>query len=310
MYKAIHHIVTFRFNKMKNRVLNSNIYNNIKLRFLLPIGVFDKLYINTSLEEIWKERIADVISCPDNALIVRHNSAGQVKNGKQLMHNGINVTLGGYYGDPITQMLYKNKGVHEPQEELAFGLVLDTIPEEGTMIELGSYWAFYSIWFNKKIKNAKNFMVEPDPNNLRYGVNNFRLNRISGIFTNAYVGKKSSTLNKMSSINIDDYVAEKKINFIDILHSDIQGFELDMLLGASQTIKENKIGYFFISTHGNKVHYECLDFLLLHKFQILCSADEFDTYSLDGLIVAKAPFYKGLEKINISLKSKKAVENP
>jgi len=309
MLKTIHHIVTFRFNRLKNRILNSTFYNKIKLRFLLPVGIYDRLYLDTPLEEIWKERIADVISCPDNALIARHSSAGQVKNGKQVMHNGISVTLGGYYGDPITQMLHKNKGVHEPQEELAFELVLDTIPEEGTMIELGSYWSFYSIWFNKRIKNAKNFMVEPDPNNLRFGVNNFRINNISGVFTNAFVGRESSYLKSISTINIDDYVAEKKINFIDILHSDIQGFELDMLLGASQTIKENKIGYFFISTHGNKVHYECLDFLLLNKFKILCCADEFDTYSLDGLIVAKSPFYEGLEKINISQKSKETVEN-
>ena len=99
-------------------------------------------------------------------------------------------------------------------------------------------------------------------------------------------------------------MATNKIEFIDILHSDIQGFEYDMLLGSAQTIKENKIGYVFISTHGNDVHYKCLHFLVQHKFKILCDADEYETYSLDGLIVARAEHYKGLDKIEISLKRK------
>ena len=49
-------------------------------------------------------------------------------------------------------MLLENKGVHEPQEEKAFLEVLNYVEKGSTMIELGSYWGFYSLWFNKKIK--------------------------------------------------------------------------------------------------------------------------------------------------------------
>ena len=92
-----------------------------------------------------------------------------------------------------------------------------------------------------------------------------------------------------------------------MLHSDIQGFEYDMLLGATKTITHKKIGYIFISTHGNKVHNDCLDFLKLNDFKILCSADDQETYSVDGLIVAKSNYYKGIDNIPISLKTYSAV---
>ncbi|MEJ7589525.1 MAG: FkbM family methyltransferase [Ferruginibacter sp.] len=256
------------------------------------------------MEDGWRERIQDVIDCPDNRYIRRHPDAGRIKNGTQVMHNGILITLGGYYGDPIVQMLSLNKGVHEPQEEYAFGEVLKEIPEGATMLEFGAYWSFYSIWFSKTVKDAKNFLVEPDAFNMLYGINNFRINHIQGSFTNAFIGKVSDTTGSTAVLNVDDYVTANTIEFIDLLHSDIQGFEYDMLLGATKTIAEHKIKYVFISTHGNKVHNDCLNFLALNDFTILCSANEQDTYSLDGLIVARSNHFKGIESIKISLKSK------
>lgn len=260
--------------------------------------------MNKPLYETWDERIQDVVSCPDNKWIVRHPNAGKVRNGKQVMHNGIIVTLGGYYGEAIVQMLKKNKGVHEPQEEYAFEIVLGKMPTGAVMIELGAYWSFYSIWFNKKVNGAKNFLVEPELNNIMYGKNNFRLNNVKGKFTQAFIGKVTDIQGAIPVICVDDYVAENNIPFVDMLHSDIQGFEYDMLLGAAKTIASHKVGYIFISTHGHKVHQECINFLLENNFKILCNANEQDTYSLDGLIVARANYYAGVDKIKISLKTK------
>jgi len=304
IYERIRHIITFRINRAKKNISGSVPFLRMKLKYFLPLGIYDAVYLETPLEEGWYQRIQDVVDCPDNRLIPRHPEAGLVKKGKQVMHNGIVVTLGGYYGHAIAQMLYKNKGVHEPQEEYAFDQVLHTIPENATMLEFGSYWAFYSIWFQKRIKNARNYMVEPEFLNMLYGINNFRLNEVRGKFTNAFIGRAAGNENGIPIICVDDYVAENHIDFIDILHSDIQGFEYDMLVGAENTIRENKIGYVFISTHGNKVHAQCLDFLLAKNFKILCSADEQDTYSFDGLIVARANNYPGLDNIDIALKTK------
>ena len=308
MFKKIKHIILFRLNRLKQKGYHSPLVFRIKLKLLLPLGYYDNFFLKVPLDDYWKNRIQDVVDCPDNKLIERYPGAGMVKNGRQVMHNGIVVTLGGYYGTAIVQMLKKNKGVHEPQEEYAFEQVLNTIPDGGTMLEMGSYWSFYSIWFNKRVKDAKNYLVEPAIYNMRYGINNFRINKVKGQFTNAFIGKVSGSQDGIRVICVDDYLAENNIGFIDMLHSDIQGFEYEMLLGASKTIRDHKIGYVFISTHGNEVHYECLNFLQSNDFAILCSADENDTYSLDGLIVARSNKYQGLEKIEISLKTKVIVK--
>lgn len=304
MINRIKSSILFRSKRLINQIKSSPFFYKIRIRYLLPFGLYDTAYLKIPLEDNWQERIQDVMDCPDNALIDRHRHAGKVIKGKQVMHNGIMVTLGGYYGEPIVQMLLKNKGVHEPQEEHAFKQVLNEMSDGATMIELGAYWSFYSIWFNKEIKNARNYLVEPDALNMIYGLNNLRINNVKGKFTNAYIGKVSEKVDGTTLICIDDYVSENNIKFIDILHSDIQGYEHEMLLGASKTINEHKIGYIFISTHGNKVHYECLDFLEQNDFKILCNADEDDTYSLDGLIVARSKHIMGIEKIEISLKTK------
>ena len=298
-----HLLKTFKKNGFVRKILASDLYFKFKMKYIIPLGVFDKIYLTNPIDESWKARINDVMNCPDNKLITRVPNSGKVKNGKQVMHNGILITIGGYYGDAVTQMLFKNKGVHEPQEEYAFDLVLKEIPAGGCMIELGSYWSYYSIWFYNAVKNANNFLVEPGKNNMLFGINNFRINKVKGKFTNAFVGKASGVLDGIPIICIDDYVEKNKIEFIDILHSDIQGFEYDMLLGASKTITKNKIGYMFISTHNNDLHHKCIDFLKANNFTIVCSADEYDTYSLDGLIVAKSIYYDGVDKINISLKT-------
>ena len=291
-------------NSVLRSVLATDVFFRFKMRYILPTGILDKIYLTNPITEDWKQRIDDVIKCPDNQYIKKVKDAGKVKFGKQVMHNGVVISLSGYYGDGVTQMLFINKGVHEPQEEYAFDFVLKGIRPEGTMLELGSYWSFYSIWFNKAVKNANNFLVEPVKNNMLVGINNFRINKVKGKFTNAFVGKASGVLDGVPVICVDEYIKDNKIGFIDILHADIQGFEYDMLLGASESIQRNKIGYFFISTHTNALHYKCIDFLKANNFSIVCDADLDDSFSLDGLIVARSNRFDGIDKIPISLKTK------
>ena len=168
------------------------------------------------------------------------------------------------------------------------------------MIEMGAFWSFYSMWFHKEIKGAVNYMIEPDRFNIGQGKRNFALNHMKGKFIQAYVGKDPVNANGMPTISIDNFVKESSISFIHLLHSDIQGFEFDMLSGAVNTFNENKVGYVFISTHSNEVHYKCLDFLKAKDFFIIATADMDETFSEDGLIVANAKGFKGTGVINIS----------
>lgn len=81
----------------------------------------------------------------------------------QLMHNGIKIYLNGYYDAQwITDVIYGLKGHHEPQEEKCFYEVLKYMPNNAIMIELGSYWAYYSLWFALQIPGAKNYLGSVD----------------------------------------------------------------------------------------------------------------------------------------------------
>ena len=96
---------------------------------------------------------------------------------------------------------------------------------------------------------------------------------------------------------VDDIVEAYDLSTVEILHSDIQGAEHQMLMGSTKSIEEKKIKYFFVSTHSDGVHRHCLDFLKNKQFYILCSHTQRESFSQDGLIVASL---EDSEKIIIS----------
>ena len=90
-------------------------------------------------------------------------------------------------------------------------------------------------------------------------------------------------------ISLDDYINKKSIGNINIAHADIQGYEMEMLEGASAVLKSRQIDYFFISTHTNMLHYECVDFLKQAGYEILFHLDMDHVSSFDGFIIAVSP---------------------
>lgn len=267
--------------------------------------------VDRSTKDHWLPRIELVQESPDNTKI-KHvaNSATFNKDFNFILHNGLIMDPLSYYGLPVLEMLYKNKGVHEPEEEYAFQEILTKIPQNATMIELGAYWSFYSMWFHSVVHGAKNYMIEPEY--LESGIKNFELNNMSGSFTKAFISDKSEKSAKESetpTICIDDFVSSKNIEFIDILHSDIQGFEYKMLRGAQNILDAKKIGYIFISTHSMELHQKCLEYLISKGFELVCSSDLEESYSWDGLLVFKNPEYLGFNKINISKRKSKKSEH-
>ena len=258
-----------------------------------------------SIEE--KRRIQMTTSCVDCESIPKVPRAGEILDGSsgryQIMHNGVKVVENGYYGRWMTELIKCLQGHHEPQEEKAFYEILNYIPENATMIELGSYWSYYSLWFQKRIPNAKNYMVEPDPNNLIVGKTNFELNGMKGYFLNAAIGNASrastsflcesdKVIRQIPVISIDDFVAREGIASIELLLCDIQGFELDMLQGSTKCLKEGIIRFVITSTHHHSIsndplmHQKCLNFLKEHGAYILVEHNIAESYSGDGLIVA------------------------
>jgi hypothetical protein len=250
------------------------------------------------------QSIAKLIgNCKDTALIPKVSEAGQVttdKNGQtiQIMHNGVKVLANSYYGDFHTEIIKQLKGHHEPQEEKVFFEVIKKMPTEATMIELGSYWSYYSLWFHKMVQKPKNYMVEALEENLELGRNNFKLNGFDGEFIYAKVGRKPNDLESLKTVSVDYLILSNSLDRVNILHADIQGHEYEMLIGAKEALKDKKIDFIFISTHGLIVHFQCLKLLKIRGYKIIAEHTNLESYSCDGLIVGA--LNKSTEKVSIS----------
>jgi len=269
-----------------------------------------------------KRRVLITSGCRDCDYIPKVPGSGAVtsENGGrlQLMHNGVKVVADGYCGKWMTELIRLLDGHHEPQEEKIFHEVLKLLPQGAIMIELGSYWGYYSLWFQRVLDGARNYLIEPDPNNLAVGKKNFELNHANGEFFQYSVGKVSlpprpfscesdGDTRLIAEISVDDFVRSQNIPRVDLLLSDIQGAELSMLEGALDTITRSRLRFVFLSTHHHSIsqdpltHQRCLSWIEKHGGHIIAAHSVTESYSGDGLIVASFdPADRQIEEIEVS----------
>jgi len=229
-------------------------------------------------------RFREIVSDPLNLLIERDPRAGMVEDGLVWLHNGNRVPAEGrhaYYGR-FSDVLVINRGVHEPLEEYVFQEVLRAMPSEPTMLELGAYWGHYSMWMKRQRPRSRVFMVEPEARNLEAGRANFARHAFEGAFIRAFVGK--------GQFEVDRFMSEQGYPRLNILHSDIQGFEIEMLKGASESFSRSLIDFVFVSTHSQSLHEAVLAELSAVGMRIdVSSGPAFETTSFDGFVLASRP---------------------
>ncbi len=229
-------------------------------------------------------RFREIISDPLNLLIRRDPRAGFVEENYVYLHNGLKVAISGpyaYYGN-FSSILPINRGVHEPLEEFVFQEVINRLPSSPRMIELGAYWGHYSMWLKAVRRNATVHLIEPKQAFLDTGKHNFEVNGLSGEFTLAHVGK--------GQLGVDQFMAEKRIEHLDVLHSDIQGDELEMLDDCSHSLTNKTIDRLLVSTHSQPTHHIVIKVLSDYGYRIEVASDfEFGTTSHDGFVLATSP---------------------
>ena len=229
-------------------------------------------------------RFREILSDPISLMIDRVEDAGTVKDGLVTLHNGVRVPADGedayYHG--FAAILQINRGVHEPLEEFVFQEVLRHMPEAPVMIELGSYWAHYSMWMQQARPKASNIMVELEPAFSAVGQQNFQTNGFQGEFIVSRVGPDDWT--------IDKFMAERGLEKIDLLHSDIQGAEFEMLRTAVETIEAKKIDRLMVSTHSRDLHRFTTEALSHegYRIEVDCHPDTNAT-ATDGFVLAVHP---------------------
>jgi FkbM family methyltransferase len=258
------------------------------------------------LESDLKRRIRIAAGSRDCDYIPKVPGAGEIfpNDGQpyQLMHNGVKVVEDGYCGRWMTEIIRLLRGHHEPQEEKVFYEVLKHLSPGATMVELGSYWGYYSLWFQRAIAGAHNYLIEPDLNNLKIGEENFRLNSAQGKFFQFTVGREplpprpfvcesDGTERMVAETSVDQFMSANGIERCDLLFSDIQGAELSMLEGAAAAIRNGNLRFLFLSTHHHTIsqdpltHQRCLAWLKDHGAHIIAAHNVTESYSGDGLIV-------------------------
>lgn len=225
------------------------------------------------------DRFKLILSDPLNNKIDRVADAGTVSNGLVTMCNGLKIKASSYYG-AFSDIFILNRGVHEPSEEYVFYDIIKKIKNTNPiMVELGSYWAYYSMCFLKENPSGKCYLIESSKNCLDIGKEHFNINNFQGLFIHGMISN--------NHIKMDNFISQNNIQKIDILLADIQGYELEMLHGCENILKNKLVDYFFISTHDQKIHNDCLTFLIDKKYKILASADfDNETFCYDGIIVS------------------------
>lgn len=229
-------------------------------------------------------RYREIIADPLNLLIPRVEAAGTVVEDHVVLHNGHLVPLSGDYAyyDDFSNILVLNRGVHEPVEEFVFQSMLPHLPEQPVMLELGAMWAHYSMWMLQARPKGRAFMVEPDPAGLESGMRNFARNGFQGTFEEGFIGA--------GKVTVDDFMARHGLDRLTVLHSDIQGYEVEMLDGAAEAFAQRRIDYAFVSTHGQPRHENVAARLEGFGYRLDAVSDfANDTTSHDGLVLAVRP---------------------
>jgi len=262
----------------------------------------------------WITRVRTALQCTDCDLLPRVENAGGIiqHDGEncQVMHNGVLVLRDCYYNYWLTEIIRYLKGHHEPQEERVFAEVLPQLPAGAVMMELGAYWAYYSLWFQSAVEGGVSVMVEPDRDFLEVGLRNFALNDRQGRFIHGAISDRAGRLAGVETdmegplvptVTVDGLMQELGLARIDLLHCDVQGHELAMLRGAHQALAGLRIGYVFISTHSDTdLHRPVMDVLLGYGYRIIAEHNMRESFSFDGLVVAAAPSLDQPQEVHIS----------
>jgi len=283
---------------------------------------FDTSFFN--IDEL--RRIEMTISCLDSEEIPKVSNAGEFDidgHGPfQIMHNGLKITKDCYQGPWMTKVIELLRGHHEPQEELAFYEVLKVLREnpsdlqERTILELGSFWGYYSLWFAKEFPRSQVVCVEPDPIHMAVGQQNFLRNGVMGHFIAAKISQENRIRSKflcvsdgvvreVESLSFSGIVKRAGLTDVDLVHVDIQGSEIDLLLDLPNVLQETKIRFIFVSSHDLVIsgspttHQDALRILQENGAFIICEHSVSESYSGDGFILAS--FFEADKSLKIAI---------
>ena len=253
------------------------------------------------------ERIRMATLCRDCDPLPKAAQAGEVlidADGErvQVMHNSLKMIADGYCGEWMTRLIGLCRGHHEPQEERAFFEIVTRLPDDAAMIELGGWWAFYTLWFLQGRPGRRGLVVEPDPRHLAVGEANARRNGFAPVFITGFAGAtaappmpfttESGEQVRIPRLAVPQLMDDNRIDRLDLLHCDAQGAELEVLQGCAALFRSQRIRFVIVSTHhwlisGDPLtHQRCLELIAGCGGRVVAEHDVHESFSGDGLIAA------------------------
>lgn len=256
------------------------------------------------------KRVRTALLCTDVDALPKVAGAGDIyeRNGVSLqrMHNGVEIVEGCYGGQWMTEIIRSLHGHHEPQEEAVFDAVVRRIAADTpnpTMIEFGSFWTYYGMWFAHELPTARVVAIEPDPQNLEVGKRNAAINgfesRISFLqgaigaepgATFQFEAESDGRPYEVTQYDLDSVMKSTGLAHVDLALVDVQGAETVLLARGLGDFAAGRVRFMIVSTHHLSIsgdpltHQRALALLKNAGAHIIAEHSVPESFSGDGLI--------------------------
>lgn len=162
-----------------------------------------------------------------------------------------------------------------------------TVKSGNVVFDLGAHVGFYTLLASVLVgETGRVFAFEPLPNNLNYLKQHLSLNSITNvqvieaavsdrtgvatfdIHDSSFQGHLSTTGQlQVKTVSLDDWIAKGKIPSPDYMKIDVEGAEMDVLVGARELLQRShpKIA---LATHSDELRYDCCQFLKTLGYQL------------------------------------------
>jgi FkbM family methyltransferase len=221
---------------------------------------------------------------------------------------------------------YKERNVHESEEEELFvGLIRD-IPCDGCFVDIGSAIGYYPLLARRLAPGLTIHAVEPLERHRKRFIENIALNGLGtsdftihteGISSTdgrtrflergyasaiqrdvrektpfqallSRIGREpSGNFREIETVTLD-HLVERIGRHVDLCQMDVQGHELNILEGAEHSLRSGAVSTFLIGTHSPQLHRKCITRLVDRGYEIRHDVYE-TTEQPDGILVASKP---------------------
>ena len=226
------------------------------------------LFLIRSLEKILKVFLNGNPNNPFLTIMIPPSYMYKKDTYRMAVCNGISMKINlRHYNDHLTYWFFKN--------DILLQNIIDVISPEDIVIDVGVNIGYYSLNFAKKACKGFVYGFEPNPKVYDFAKNNCSLNSFQNIKLNNIGLGHCKGLFEMAQINdnlgmnrivasgtknnnflievekLDDYVSRHSVARVDVIKIDVEGFEMNVLLGAEQAIRKCKPSLFIEIDEGN-----------------------------------------------------------